>query len=110
PEVAPRWEYSQGVFAIFVVLDVLALNLARGTIRLYLQRRWKAGYNIERVLVAGSGDLAQMVAETLLAHRELGYSVVGFVDNTTQKQVTGLPVLGGLEDTVAIAAAHQVDQ
>src|SRR6185503_6426498 len=29
PEVAPLWEYSQGVFALFVLLDVLALNLGR---------------------------------------------------------------------------------
>ena len=29
PEVSPAWEYSQGVFAIFILLDVLALNVAR---------------------------------------------------------------------------------
>ena len=38
PEVAPRWEYSQAVFAIFILLDVLFLNAGRWAIRAWLQR------------------------------------------------------------------------
>src|SRR2546427_5085381 len=91
PEVAPLWEYSQGVIAIFVVLDVLALNAARGALRGFLQRRWAAGYNVKRVLVAGAGDLGQTVAETIVAHRELGYRVVGVVDDDA-----GRPGAGGV--------------
>jgi len=54
PEVAPLREYSQGVLAIFVALDVLALNAGRGALQGYLQRMWAAGYNVKRVLVAGA--------------------------------------------------------
>src|SRR6185503_6290382 len=93
PEVAPLWEYSQGVLAIFVVLDVLALNAARGALRGYLQRMWAAGYNVKRVLVAGAGELGQTVAETILAHRELGYRLVGFIDDQPRPGGAGLPVL-----------------
>ncbi len=75
PDVAPSWEYSQAVFALFVVLDVLFLNAGRGAIRAWLQRQWAAGYNVTRVLVAGTGELGRTVAEALLAHRELGYRV-----------------------------------
>src|SRR6185503_15084526 len=53
PDVAPHWEYSQGVFALFVLLDVLALNLGRAALRDWLQRMWAAGYNVKRVLIAG---------------------------------------------------------
>ena len=42
---------------------------------------WAAGHNVRRVVVAGAGELGQMVAETLVAHRELGYRVVGFLDD-----------------------------
>jgi Undecaprenyl-phosphate glucose phosphotransferase len=111
PEVAPLWEYSQGVIAIFVVLDVLALNAARGALRGYLQRMWAAGYNVKRVLVAGAGDLGQTVAETILAHRELGYRVVGFVDDDPARRgAGGLSVLGRLDETMAVATRHGVDQ
>jgi Undecaprenyl-phosphate glucose phosphotransferase len=111
PEVAPRWEYSQAVFALFVLLDVLALNAGRWALRRYLERMWAAGYNVRRVLVAGAGELGQTVAETILAHRELGYRVVGFLDDgPARPSLTGVPVLGTLADVTAVAAAHNVDQ
>src|SRR5262249_3284371 len=99
PEVAPLWEYSQGVMALFVVLDVAALNGGRSALRAYLTRMWSAGFNVRRVLVAGAGELGQQVADTILAHRELGFRLVGFVDDLapTVKDRAGVPVLGTLE-------------
>jgi len=110
PEVAPLWEYSQGVFLLFVVLDVLALNLGRAALRGYLQRMWAAGYNVKRVLIAGAGELGRHVAETILAHRELGYRLVGFVDDSRRPEYGSMPVLGTLAETMDVAAAHHVDQ
>jgi Undecaprenyl-phosphate glucose phosphotransferase len=111
PAVAPRWEYSQAVFGIFVVLDVAALGLGRATLRRYLERMWAAGYNVQRVLVAGAGELGRQVAATIAAHRELGYRVVGFVDDAhAGESVAGLPVHGPLDATMAVADRHAVDQ
>jgi Undecaprenyl-phosphate glucose phosphotransferase len=110
PDVAPLWEYSQGVFALFVLLDVLALNLGRAALRGYLQRMWAAGYNVKRVLIAGAGELGQHVADTITAHRELGYRLVGFVDDTRRPSHGAVPVLGSLSETMDVASAHGVDQ
>jgi Undecaprenyl-phosphate glucose phosphotransferase len=111
PDEAPGWEYSQAVFALFVVLDVLFLNLGRAALRWQLQRMWAAGYNVKRILVAGAGELAEIVAETLLAHRELGYRVLGFLaDGTATPGRGGLPVLGRLDEARAVAEAQKADQ
>ena len=111
PAVAPSWEYSQAVFAIFIVLDVLALNLGRMALRAWLERLWAAGYNVKRALVAGAGELGQIVADTLTAHRELGYRVLGFLDDARPgERVAGLPVLGRLDEAMAVATAHGADQ
>jgi exopolysaccharide biosynthesis polyprenyl glycosylphosphotransferase len=110
PEVAPLWEYSQAVFGLFVAADVLLLNLGRSALRRYLQRMWAAGHNVRRVLIAGAGDLGEMVAETLLAHRELGYRVVGFLDDRVATERAGLPVLGTLDQAMHACATHRVDQ
>jgi Undecaprenyl-phosphate glucose phosphotransferase len=111
PEVAPLWEYSQAVFGIFILLDIAALNGARWALRAWLQRRWAAGHNVKRVLVAGAGELGRTVAETILAHRELGYRVIGFLDDqTADASPAGLPVLGRLDQAVAVAAVHDIDQ
>jgi Undecaprenyl-phosphate glucose phosphotransferase len=112
PDVAPLWEYSQAVMGLFVFLDVLALNGGRSALRAYLKRMWTAGYNVRRVLVAGAGELGQQVAETILAHRELGFRLVGFVDDAAPgvKERGGIPVLGTLDQATQVAAAHHADQ
>jgi Undecaprenyl-phosphate glucose phosphotransferase len=112
PDEAPRWEYSQAVFALFVVLDIALLNLGRWTLRRQLERMWAAGYNTKRILVAGAGELGQMVAETLVAHRELGYRVLGFVSDAPPARpgAHGLTVLGRLDEARGVAEAHRADQ
>jgi Undecaprenyl-phosphate glucose phosphotransferase len=110
-DVAPLWEYSQAVFALFVVTDVVLLYAARAGLRAWLERRWAAGYNVKRVVVAGSAELGRHVAETIIAHRELGYRVIGFLDDTTTGDIlAGLPVLGRLNEAAEVARAHSLDQ
>jgi hypothetical protein len=51
------------------------------------------------VLIAGAGDLGRLVADRILQHRELGYQVVGFVDDRAGGDhigYRGLPLLGTL--------------
>jgi Undecaprenyl-phosphate glucose phosphotransferase len=111
PEVAPLWEYSRSVFALFFVLDVLALIAGRSLLRAWLERMWAAGYNVRRVLVAGAGELGQTVAETLAAHRELGFRLVGYLDDAPGLQERGgVPVLGTLDQATEVANAHHADQ
>ena len=33
------------------------------------------------MLIAGSGELGRLVADKILEHRELGYQIIGFVDD-----------------------------
>jgi Undecaprenyl-phosphate glucose phosphotransferase len=111
PEVAPQWEYSQAVFALFIALDVLALNAGRWALRAWLERMWAAGVNVKNVVIAGAGELGRTVAQTLMAHRELGYRVIGFLDDTPgHPGHEGLPVLGTLDQAMEVAGRQQLDQ
>ncbi len=58
PDVAPSWEFSQAVFALFGALDVALILTGRAALRAWLERRWAAGENVCRVAIAGTGDLA----------------------------------------------------
>jgi Undecaprenyl-phosphate glucose phosphotransferase len=111
PAVSPRWEYSQAVFALFVVLDVLFLNAGRWTLWTWLERQWASGYNLTRVLVAGTGTLGETVAEALLARRELGFRVVGFLaDAADAMGRAGVPVVGTLDRARDAIEQHRADQ
>jgi Undecaprenyl-phosphate glucose phosphotransferase len=110
-DVAPRWEYSQAVFAIFVVLDVFLLNAGRGAVRAWQERRWASGEDLTRVLVAGTGELGRTVAETLLAQRKLGYRVVGFLgEQAGTTGHCGLPVVGTIEEARRAIEESHADQ
>src|SRR5512135_3061893 len=98
PEVSPGWEFSQAVFATFAVLDVFLLTAGRWAVRAWQERRWAAGEDLTRVLVAGTGELGRTVAEALLAQRKLGYRVVGFLgEGPGATGHAGLPVVGTID-------------
>jgi Undecaprenyl-phosphate glucose phosphotransferase len=110
PDVAPQWEYSQAVFAIFIVLDVVALNVGRWLLRGWLERMWAAGINVKNVVIAGAGELGRTVAGTINAHREMGYRILGFLDDSPEAGARGdVAVLGSLNDAAAVIHGHHVD-
>ena len=106
------YEISQLVWTLFLGLNVVFAYASRETVRELLERRWRAGVGLKRILIAGSGDLGRMVADRILQHRELGYQVVGFVDDRAGGDhigYRGLPLLGTLAEVGDIAQRERID-
>ena len=106
------YQVSQLVWGLFLVLNVLFTYASREGVRELLERRWRAGIGLKRVLIAGVGDLGRMVADRILQHRELGYQVVGFLDDRAGGDhigYRGLPLLGTLNEVAEIAQRERVD-
>jgi len=106
-------EISQPVWAMFLVLNVALTYLSREAVRRVLESRFRRGIGLKRVLIAGAGDLARVVADKILEHGELGFRVVGFVDDrSTGDRIgyRGLPVLGSLAETPEVCARESIDQ
>ena len=100
------------MWAIFLVLNVILTFSSRELVRGILERRWRAGIGLKRVLIAGSGELGRLVADKILEHRELGYQIVGFVDDRADGDhlgYRGLPLLGTLDETAEITSREAVD-
>jgi len=107
------YEVSQIVWGFFIVFNVCLTYASREAVRLAIQRRFRAGIGLKRVLIAGSGDLARHVADRLLQHAEFGYQVVGFVDNSAGSDTLGyrgLPLLGSLDDAEEVVQREGIDQ
>src|SRR3954447_22594357 len=106
------FEVSQPVWALFLILNVMLTFAARELVREWLERRWRAGISLKRILIAGSGELGRLVADKIIEHRELGYQIVGFVDNRAAGDhlgYRGLPLLGTIDDAAQIALRETVD-
>jgi Undecaprenyl-phosphate glucose phosphotransferase len=106
------YEVSQLVWALFLVLNVSLTYATRELVREALERRWRAGIGLKRVLVAGSGELGRVVVDKLLEHRELGYKVVGFVDDRAGGDhlgYRGLPLLGTIAEAGEILQRERID-
>jgi len=54
------YEVSQIVWGLFLVLTVVFAYASREAVRELLERRWRAGIGLKRILIAGSGDLKAM--------------------------------------------------
>ena len=111
PEVAARAEYSQGVFVLFVLFGTPLVMAGRRLLLGWFERSWARGENAVRILVAGTSELGQTVARKLAAHRRLGFSVVGFLADSTQGEgeLEGRPILGPLAKANEIIAERSID-
>jgi Undecaprenyl-phosphate glucose phosphotransferase len=106
------FEVSQLVWGLFLVLNVMLTYASRELVREALERRWRAGVGLKRILIAGSGELGRLVADKILEHRELGYQIVGFVDDRAAGDhlgYRGLPLLGTIEEAPEISARELID-
>ena len=114
PDLRARgaYEVSRIVWALFLVFNVTLTFGLRELVRELLERRWRAGIGLKRILIAGAGELGRVVAEKILQHRELGYQIVGFVDDRAGGDhlgYRGLPLLGTLSDAPEIVRQENID-
>src|SRR5262245_16038745 len=106
------FQVSQAAGAVFLVLNVGLTYASREVVREILERRWRAGIGLKRILIAGSGELGRLVADKILEHRELGYQIVGFVDDRATGDhlgYRGLPLLGTIDEAAEISSHESID-
>lgn len=105
--------FSRLLFVYDAVLIVALLGLAR------IVRRWVGaqlrahGHNLERVLIVGGQEMGRAIMRTIVAQPELGYHVVGFVDDDPMVGATDIgrfKALGDLTQIETIAAQHEVHE
>ncbi len=111
-KAAGAYEVSQLVWGMFLTLTVAFTYASREVVRELLERRWRAGIGLKRILIAGSGDLGRLVADRILQHRELGYQIIGFVDDRAGGDhigYRGLPLLGTLGEVGEITQRERID-
>jgi exopolysaccharide biosynthesis polyprenyl glycosylphosphotransferase len=94
--------YSRLIFFYAGVLITVLLGLSRivkRTVRRHLRRR---GLGVDRLLIAGAGEIGRTVMRNIVAHPSLGYHIVGFVDDAPEKGSTDIGRFKALGSTANI--------
>jgi len=111
-EDSGQYEYSQLVLGLFVVFDIVGLTLVRTLIRRERESRWRRGLGLRNILIAGAGQLGRTVADKFIDHRELGFRVVGFLDDRLRGEFAGhrgIPIVAGLDEIADVVERLPVD-
>jgi exopolysaccharide biosynthesis polyprenyl glycosylphosphotransferase len=105
--------HSRLIFIYALVLITVLLGLSRLAKHAILERLRRRGTGVDRVLIVGAGEVGRTVMRNLVARPELGYQVVGYVDDDPQKGSSVLGRfrgLGGLDRLPELLASGEVDE
>jgi exopolysaccharide biosynthesis polyprenyl glycosylphosphotransferase len=95
--------YAWGLTFVFVGLARLGLRVAISFVR-------RHGAAVERVVIIGAGRVGSNLMETIKRSPQLGYTVVGFLDNDPEiTGVDGVPVLGTSDDLPDVLERNHID-
>ena len=107
---SPDVLYSRATLGIFLICAVILTILGRMLVRFTVERRHRAGKDLDRVLIAGSGDLALAVLERMKEHRDqLGFRIAGYLRNGDAATLPGLECLGSVGDAETVVREHEID-
>jgi len=105
--------YSRLMFLYDSILIMLILGLTRLIRRLIESQLRQRGIGARRVLIVGVGDVGLAVMRTMVARADLGYNVIGFVDDDLSRGSTDIGrfrALGNLDRIESILTEEQIEE
>ncbi|MCS7284048.1 MAG: undecaprenyl-phosphate glucose phosphotransferase [Anaerolineae bacterium] len=108
----PRY-YSRVMLIEVGLLTILLLALVRAVEAGLMAYLRKKGVGIRRVVIVGAGEVGRTVMRTIVARPDLGYRVIGFVDDNPEKGYTDIgrfKALGPLENLPRVLEEEKPDE
>jgi exopolysaccharide biosynthesis polyprenyl glycosylphosphotransferase len=102
--------YSRATLAMFMVCAMLFVIVGRVVVRTVVEGRHRAGKDLDRVLIAGNGELARAVMERVSALRDqLGFRIVGYLRNGDDSPLGDLECLGTIDEADRIVREQRIE-
>jgi FlaA1/EpsC-like NDP-sugar epimerase len=102
--------YSRLVFLYAALVIVSLLSFARAVDRAWQDHLRRKGIGLTRVLVVGEGPLGRMIMQNLVAQPELGFQVVGFVDDDARPSLGRISYLGPCGKVSYLVSKFEIDE
>jgi exopolysaccharide biosynthesis polyprenyl glycosylphosphotransferase len=103
---------SRLMLIYIAVLTVVLQSLSRAIRQIVLAHLRGKGIGVQRVVIIGMGEVGQAILRTLVSRQELGYKVVGYLDDRPERGESDLgrvAGLGKLENLQNVLIAHGID-
>jgi exopolysaccharide biosynthesis polyprenyl glycosylphosphotransferase len=100
------------VIVLFWGFAVISCGGLRYVSRQYLRMMRRRGKYLKTLLVIGGGQRGEHFAELMSQRKDLGYRLIGFIDNEEiygKSTLAGTPWLGGLDKLPEIVAREAID-
>jgi exopolysaccharide biosynthesis polyprenyl glycosylphosphotransferase len=105
--------YSRAVYVYSAILIVALLGCERLIIRTIISKQRKQGKGVDRVLIVGAGEVGRALMRNIVAQPDLGYQIIGFVDDHYERGHTDIgrfKALGGTDNLPQLLREHSVDE
>jgi Undecaprenyl-phosphate glucose phosphotransferase len=105
---------SRTYLTIFFIGSICFISIYRYIVKGSLKRLREKGFNKQFVLILGAGTLGRRFYENLNRYPELGYEVVGFLDDYTEKHerkhVHYKPIIGTIDELEDLLQKVLIDE
>ena len=114
--------FSRSVILVDFVFSIVAIGALRLFVRLYYQRqphffhgiifRHKAQRNLRKVLILGTGPLAERLLRELQGMIRPNHMIIGFIDADKSHKgmkIHGVPIMGSLDDIPDLVRYYEID-
>ncbi len=105
--------YSRLIFVYTAILVILLLIGERLLLRALLAHLRKKGIGVARVLIVGAGEMGRRIMRNVMANPDLGYRIVGFLDDDPDKHSADIGpfrALGAISRLPEVLQQEQVDE
>ncbi|WP_055105987.1 undecaprenyl-phosphate glucose phosphotransferase [Paenibacillus ihumii] len=107
-------DISRYYLAIYMVFNLLFIMLYRYFLKRSLKQLRRKGYNKQFVLIIGAGSLGRKFHDNLKQYPELGYEIIGFLDDFQQwdagEKGKYSPILGTVAQLEDILESKLIDE
>ncbi len=103
--------YSRLIYLYAGILIVLFLTSVRVVIRMVLGSLRKRGIGVDRALIVGGGEIGRAIMRNVLAQPDLGYRIMGFLDDDPGKTTIGtFRLLGSTDALPRLLSENAIDE
>jgi exopolysaccharide biosynthesis polyprenyl glycosylphosphotransferase len=104
-------DYPRAMVIYAWVLTIILITLGRSAHQIVRDRLRDGGLGKDRLLIVGTGEIAQIIVQRVLWSPRLGYDLIGIVNGETEEaDILGVKVLGTPENLPALIDENQIDE